>query len=97
MLSALELGVALVVYTVSLPLCVMLGAAILGVRDVQDWRPNSVRLLICATAFMSLLLIFGLHYWLVMATAAATVVGLHLLTYWGLRWWVRRDPPADVS
>ena len=91
-----SLGVVALVFVVSLPLSIMLGAAILGLRDVQDKRPNVVRLLICAAAALALLFVFGEQVWPVMASAAAAVVVLHLIAYWGLRWWVKRirtSPP----
>ena len=92
--ATLQVGTLVLVFVASLPLSVMVGAALLGLRDVQDWRPNLVRLLACTTAFMILLLIFGEHYWPAMAAAAATVSCLHWITYWGLRWWVKRKPAS---
>lgn len=88
MTTDLNLWIALLVFTISLPIAVMSGAALLGLRDTQSPVPSLLRLLICATVLLALLLVFGNAYHTPILMAFACVITLHLLAYWGLRRWV---------
>lgn len=88
MLAELNIWIALLVFTISLPLAVMSGAALLGLRDTQSKVPSLLRLLTCAATLLALMLAFGTQYHVAMIAAFASVITLHLVAYWGLRRWV---------
>lgn len=88
MLAELNLWVALLAFGLSLPLAVISGAALLGLRDTDAKAPNLLRLLICAAIVLALLILMGSDYYIAILAAFACVISLHLLVYWGLRRWV---------
>lgn len=88
MLAELNIWIALLVFTLSLPLAVMSGAALLGLRDTESKAPSLLRLLTCAAILLALMIIFGTRYHIALLAAFACVITLHLLAYWGLRRWV---------
>lgn len=88
MLAELNIWVALLVFTISLPTAVMSGAALLGLRDTESKVPSLLRLLICAAILLALMILFGTRYQVAILAAFASVTTLHLTVYWGLRRWV---------
>lgn len=94
MLAELNLWIVLLVFVVSLPLAVMSGAALLGLRDTESKAPSLLRLLVCAAILLALMIVFGTHYHVAMLAAFACVTTLHLLAYWGLRRWVNTKRKA---
>ncbi len=91
MLAELNSWIALLVFTISLPVAVMSGAALLGLRDTQSKAPSLLRLLVCAAILLTLMILFGMRYQVAVLAAFASVTTLHLMAYWGLRRWVNTN------
>lgn len=90
---ALELNIwiALLVFSISLPIAVMSGAALLGLQDTESRVAGLLRLLVCSALLLALLLLLGTDYVTAILLAFALVTTLHLTAYWGLRWWIRSN------